>query len=149
MKYATVSAPTNSNGESWIWLSGDNDQDYRIMPNTTMYVGVLYKDAPIRTNGNGAWGEIYACSANNSLTNSSWYSLGRIDPYDTSSGWHFGIVKFKAPLADAACRLMRFDFFNGLKANTIYTMDVAFVKCFASEDEANTYYQSYKARYNI
>lgn len=149
MKYAVVNAATNSNGESWIWLSENNDQDYRIMPNTTMYVGVLYKDAPIRTNGNGAWGEIYACSANNSLTNSSWYSLGRIDPYDTSSGWHFGIVKFKAPLADAACRLMRFDFFNGLKANTIYTMDIAFVKCFASEDEANIYYQSYKARYNI
>ena len=148
MKYATVSATTNSNGESWIWLS-ENSSDYRIIPNTTRYVGVLYKDAPIRTNGNGAWGEIYACSANNSLTNSSWYSLGRIDPYDTSSGWHFGIVKFKAPLADAACRLMRFDFFNGLTANTIYTMDIAFVKCFASEDEANTYYQSYKARYNI
>ena len=149
MKYATVSATTNSNEESWIWLSEDNDKEYRIIPNTSMYVGVLYKDAPIRTNGNGAWGEIYACSAHNSLTNSSWYSLGRIDPYDTSSGWHFGIMKFKAPLADAACRLMRFDFFNGLSANTSYTMDIAFVKCFASEDEANAYYQEYKTKYGI
>lgn len=149
MKYAVVNSTTDNSGESWIWLSEDNYEEYRIIPNTTMYVGVLYKDAPVRANGKGAWGEIYACSANDSLTNSSWYSLGRIDPYDTSSGWHFGIMKFKAPLADAACRLMRFDFFNGLSANTTYSMNIAFVKCFTSEEEANAYYQSYKTRYNI
>ena len=149
MKYAVVNATTDNSGESWIWLSEDNYEEYRIIPNTTMYVGVLYKDAPVRANGKGAWGEIYACSANDSLTNSSWYSLGRIDPYDTSSGWHFGIMKFKAPLADAACRLMRFDFLNGLSANTAYTMNIAFVKCFTSEEEANAYYQSYKTKYNI
>ena len=149
MKYAVVNATTDNGGESWIWLSEDNYEEYRIIPNTTMYVGVLYKDAPVRSNGKGAWGEIYACSANDSLTNSAWYSLGRIEEYDTSSGWHFGIMKFKAPLADAACRLMRFDFFNGLSANTAYTMNIAFVKCFTSEEEANAYYQSYKERYKI
>ena len=149
MKYAAVNATTNNNGESWIWLSEDDGLNYRIIPNTTMCVGILYKDAPVRANGNGAWGEIYACSARNSLTNSSWYSLGRIDPYDTSSGWHFGIMKLKAPFADSVCRLMRFDFFNGLNANTDYTMNIAFVKCFVSEEEANAYYQSYKTKYNI
>ena len=141
MEYVTITSQTNSGGESTVYLS-NTDPDL-LMHGVAKYVGVLYRNAPSE---NGYF-ELHANSASE-LTDSKWYSNSKSYWY-SNSAWRFEILPMGSKIADTVCRNMRFDYFNGLSGNATYSIDIAFVKCFASEEEAQTCYEKYKTRYNI
>lgn len=132
MKYATITMETVASGENYVHLINDTN----ILPNTSKYVGIMYRNAP------GANSEIWIGSEQGYITRG-------ISTYDTSSGWHFAVISFGNAYKDSVCRMLRYDVFNNLEGNTQYSIDIAFIKFFDNETEANAYYQSYKTKYNI
>lgn len=134
MDYVTITDTTTSGGEANTALVLSD----AVLPNTANYIGVLYRNAP------GGFVEFFASS-----DNSKWATSARSN-YDTSDGWHFAIVSLNSSIfKDSVCRRLRFDYLNNLKADTKYSIDIAFAKFFSSVDEANAYYQEYATKYNV
>lgn len=133
MEYVTIKTTTQNTGEQFVELT----KDEVVLPNVSGYIGILYRDAP------SSYMEVWA-SSNNKV----WSTSGHID-YDTADGWHFAVITLKDVYKDSVCRRLRFDYFNNLSANTEYSIDIAFVKSFGSEDEAYEYYKTVCNRYGI
>lgn len=139
MSYVTITSPTNASGEQALYLYSLSGNQEATMLGSNRYVGVMYRNAP------GKYGEFHSNSSQN-LTDSRWYSRQNLD-YETGSDWSFTVFDLKH--LKTVCRSLRFDFFNKLTANTQYSIDIAFVKFFASEDEAQNYYADVCNKYEI
>lgn len=138
MDYVTISSTIPSNGEERLYLFDGGEE--AMLLGASHYIGVLCRNAPEQ------YCEFHANSSNN-LTDSRWYSTQNI-AYSQGEGWKF--MLFSLPkLADTVCRKLRVDFFNKLTAGTQQSIDIAFVKFFGSEAEANGYYEEYADRYGI
>lgn len=134
VEYVHIEANTGNYTEKFVELR--NAQ--RIVPNVGRYVGILFKNAP------GGFTEIYASSNTAEWLCSSQYKYAYKDEY-----WRYGVVELNSGYVDSVCRRFRFDYFNGVSKNTTYSIDIGFIKCFASEEEANEYYTRYKLLNNI
>ena len=136
MTYYTVTSTTTSGGEKGFVFHSNN---YNYIANTSKYIGIMYRDAP------GGYAQIYCGSAH------AWESVVSVKQnYDTSDGWHYMILAIDNNLyKDSVCQYLRFDYFNGLAANTQYSVDIASVKFFASETEAKSYYEGIIAKYAL
>lgn len=132
IEYATITIKTAASGENYVYLVNDTN----IQPNTSKYVGIMYRNAP------GGNSEVW-------IGSEQVEKIRGTAIYDTFSGWHFAVISFGDVYKDSVCRMLRYDCFNNLNPNTQYSIDVAFVKFFASTDEANAFYQSYKTKYSI
>ena len=135
MPYVTITDTTLSTREKSVTLTlGDS-----ILPNVDNYIGILYRNAP------GGAVQIL-----NSYDNSNW-SESKYYTYDTSEGWHFVVVRIEDSIFDSGtfCRRLRFDYFNNLTANTEYSIDIASVKSFRSEDHAYAYFSNYLYEYGL
>lgn len=136
MPYVTITDTTFSSGEKYIELHNEDS----VLANTSGYVGILYR----ASNLGGTYGQIYIGSSDNT------YNYSGSITYNGDNNWNFGIIEIdRNRYKDSVCRKLRFDYFNGLAANTQYAIDVAFIKFFASEAEANAFYQDYATRYNL
>ena len=131
MEYAAIKMET-VRGENYVILADGAD----ILPNTSKYVGIMYRKAP------GSNSEVWIGSEQGYITRG-------VADYDTPSGWHFLVISFDDKYKDSICRTLRFDFFNNLGEDTLRTIDVAFLKFFATMDEAEYYYQAYVDKYNL
>lgn len=134
MPYVTITDATNSSGEKYVEIHNSDT----VLANTSGYVGILYRAYGL----GGSYGQIYIGSSDNT------YNYSGSIVYNGDNNWNFGIIEIdRSRYKDSVCRKLRFDYFNGLAANTEYSIDVAFIKFFSTEEEANAYYREYAKKY--
>ena len=136
MPYAQLEAITSSGGEVSTYLY---ESDV-ILNGTSRYIAVMYRNAP------GQYIEVHMNSTTK-LTASGFYSKGVVY-YTLDDKWNLAIIELPNH-SDTVCRSLRIDFVNQNSANTSITMDIAFVKFFDSQGEAQTYYENYINTYNL
>ncbi len=139
MPYVTITSPTNGSGETGIYLYSLSGEGEATMLGSGRYIGIMYRNAP------GSYCEFHSNSSG-SLTDSRWYSRQHLT-YEIGSDWKFTVFELKH--LNTVCRSLRFDFFNALSKNTHYSIDIAFVKFFASRSEAQAYYEDVCNKYEI
>ena len=136
MPYAKLNFTAPSNGEVFTYLH----ESKVILNGTSRYVAVMYRNAPEQ------YIEVHMNSTTK-LTESEYYARGYEYYVARYDNWRLLVIELPDH-ADTVCRSLRVDFVNQ-NENKAVNMDIAFLKFFDSQGEAQTYYENYINTYNI